>query len=74
MQFNVIIEKDADGYFARVPHLKGCVTQGDTVEEVLQNIKEAIELYLETLDQREIAAITRTTYMIAPLEIDLAHA
>jgi predicted RNase H-like HicB family nuclease len=73
MQFNVIIEKDPDGYFARVPHLKGCVTQGDTVEEVLQNIKEAIELYLETLDQREIAAISRTTYMIAPLEIDLAH-
>jgi len=43
------------------------------VEEVLQNIKEAIELYLETLDQHDIAAITQTTYMIAPLEIDLAH-
>ncbi|MBN1932945.1 MAG: type II toxin-antitoxin system HicB family antitoxin [Desulfobacterales bacterium] len=48
MQFNAIIEKDNDGYFAYVPKLKGCVSQGDTMEEALQNIKEAIELYHES--------------------------
>ena len=52
MQFNAIFEKDEYGYFAYVPSLKGCVTQGDTFEEALKNIKEAIELYIE--DRREI--------------------
>lgn len=46
--FTVIIEKDEDGvYIAEVPDLKGCYTQGDTVEEVLKNIKEVIEMCLE---------------------------
>lgn len=42
--FTVIIERDENGvYIAEVPDLKGCYTQGDTVEEVLKNIKEVIE-------------------------------
>ena len=57
MQFNTIIEKDDDGYFAYVPKLEGCVSQGDTVEEAIQNIKEAIELYIETLQQDEIVSL-----------------
>jgi len=47
--FAVVIEKDEDGYFAVCPTLQGCYTQGDTYEEALANIKEAIELYLESL-------------------------
>ena len=43
----VIIEKDADGYFAYCPQLQGCYTQGDTYEEVVQNIKDAIRLHIE---------------------------
>ncbi len=46
---SVIIEKDEYGYYAYCPELEGCQTQGDSVEEVLANMKEAIELYLETL-------------------------
>jgi predicted RNase H-like HicB family nuclease len=64
MQFNVILEKDEYGYFAYVPNLKGCVTQGDTVEETMQNIKEAIELYIETLQQDEIASLAKRNYII----------
>ncbi len=44
---SVIIEKDADGYFAYCPQLQGCYTQGDTYEEVVQNIKDAIRLHIE---------------------------
>jgi predicted RNase H-like HicB family nuclease len=55
MEFTAIIEKDADGYFAYLPSLKGCVSQGDTYEEVIQNIKEAIELYLETKSSAPIS-------------------
>jgi len=49
MKVNIIIEKDQYGYYAFCPELKGCHTQGDSFEDVLRNIKEAIELYLETL-------------------------
>jgi len=44
---SVVIEKDADGYFAFCPELSGCYTQGDRYEEVLENIKDAIRLHLE---------------------------
>lgn len=51
--FTVIIEKDEDGvYVAEVPDLKGCYTQGETVEEVMKNIKEVIEMCLE--EQKDV--------------------
>jgi predicted RNase H-like HicB family nuclease len=43
----VVIEKDADGYFAYCPQLQGCYTQGDTYEEALGNIRDAIRLHIE---------------------------
>jgi len=46
--FTVIIEKDEDEYYVgSVPALKGCHTQGKTMDELLKNIKEAIELCME---------------------------
>ncbi|RLG86226.1 MAG: type II toxin-antitoxin system HicB family antitoxin [Thermoprotei archaeon] len=49
----MIIEDESEGYIALVPSLPGCHTQGDTIDEVLRNISEAIELYLETLSDEE---------------------
>jgi predicted RNase H-like HicB family nuclease len=46
-RFSVITEKDSEGYFAFCPELQGCYTQGNTYEEVLDNIKDAIRLHLE---------------------------
>ncbi len=46
-EFTVVIEKDEDGYFAYCPELQGCYTQGDTYEEVIANIKDAIKLNIE---------------------------
>jgi len=46
---SAVIEKDEHGYYAYCPELDGCQTQGDTLEEVIKNIREAVELYLETL-------------------------
>ncbi len=56
MLINAVIEKDENGYFAFVPFLKGCVSQGKSYEEALRNIKEAIELYLEDLEADELAS------------------
>jgi predicted RNase H-like HicB family nuclease len=46
---SVVIEKDEYGYYAYSPELTGCQTQGDTLEETMFNIREAVTLYLETL-------------------------
>lgn len=48
MKFTAVLEREADGGFVvSVPALPGCVSQGDTKNEALANIEEAIELYLE---------------------------
>lgn len=48
MKFTVVLQRENDGgYVATVPALPGCVSQGDTREEALRNIEEAIDLYLE---------------------------
>jgi len=53
-RFFIVIEKDEEGYFAFCPELQGCYTQGDTYEEVLENIKDAIQLHVnDRLDNGE---------------------
>ena len=46
---STVIEKDEHGYYAYCPELPGCQSQGDSFEEAMANIREAIELYQETL-------------------------
>lgn len=55
--YSVFYEADSEngGYVAFVPALPGCHSQGDTMEEAEQNIKEAIELYLESLESDDIS-------------------
>ena len=54
MKYRILIEQDEDGMFiAECPSLPGCVSQARTKIQVLKNIREAIELYLEP-DPREI--------------------
>lgn len=43
----VVIEHDADGYYAFCPELQGCYAQGETYEEVIENIRDAIQLHIE---------------------------
>ena len=45
----VVVEKDEHGVYTWCPELTGCQSQGTTIEEAIANIKEAIELYLETV-------------------------
>ena len=49
----VILEDEGGGYIAVVPELPGCHTQGGSLDEVIKNVREAIELYLETLSEEE---------------------
>lgn len=54
MKYRVLIEQDEDGYFvAEVPSLPGCISQGDTREDALKNVREAIAGYLDSLEEHE---------------------
>ncbi|MDP2899961.1 MAG: type II toxin-antitoxin system HicB family antitoxin [Candidatus Bathyarchaeota archaeon] len=55
MRFGVIIERDPDGlYVGSVPDLPGCHTQARTLDELMQRMKEAVELYLEVAPDKEM--------------------
>jgi predicted RNase H-like HicB family nuclease len=55
MKLQVILEPSEEGgYTVRVPSLPGCISEGETVEECLVNIREAIELYLEPVEDDSI--------------------
>ena len=47
LTFPIILEADADGYFVSCPALQGCYSQGDTYEQAVMNIKDAIRLHIE---------------------------
>ena len=68
-RFTVIFEKEQEGgYHVFCPTLPGCHTQSETIEEGVQNIREAIELYLETLTEDGIPIPTEDIF-IKPIEI-----
>jgi len=46
----VLVPSEEGGYTVYVPSLPGCISEGDTREEALKNIREAIDLYLETVE------------------------
>lgn len=50
--YTVIIEKSDDGYYAEVPSISGVYAQGDTEKEVLENIKDVLELTIADMKER----------------------
>lgn len=67
----IVIEEDKDGFFAYVPELKGCHTQGDTLEEVMKHINEAAKLYLNTLSPAEVKRLMKKRVYTTSMPLDL---
>jgi len=68
-QYTVIFEKEADGGFhAFCPALKGCHSQGDTLDEAMDNIREAAEAYLESMESHG-EPIPQENILIKPVEV-----
>ncbi len=62
MRFKVVLEpSDEGGYTVYVPALPGCISEGDTIEEALKNIREAIELYLEPVEDDLVSTMGEKT-------------
>jgi len=51
-KISVVVEKDEDGYYVYCPELQGCYSQGETYEEAIENIKDAIKLHIEDRIER----------------------
>jgi predicted RNase H-like HicB family nuclease len=62
MKIKIVLEpSDEGGFTVYVPSLPGCISEGDTEEEAINNIKEAIELYLEPIDDDVLSTLTSKT-------------
>jgi len=69
--YTVILEKEkTGGYHAFCPTLKGCHTYGDTLDEALDNIREAIEVYIDSLRKHK-EPVPEEDILIKPVEIAL---
>jgi len=71
-RLSAVIESDEHGYFAYCPELPGCYSQGESYEEALTNIQEAIALYIETLDPEERQAISSKHISTTSVEVSVA--
>jgi len=69
---SIVIEKDEHGYYAYCPELPGCQSEGDSLEIVQANIKEAVELYIETLSEFEKQALQHKEILTMTLEVKVA--
>ncbi|MCX9013391.1 MAG: type II toxin-antitoxin system HicB family antitoxin [Candidatus Methanoperedens sp.] len=65
----VVIEKDEYGYFAMCPALQGCYSQGDTYEEALENIKDAIWLQIEDIPESGEPIEKLNSFSLVALEV-----
>jgi predicted RNase H-like HicB family nuclease len=71
LNYNVIFQKEEEGgYSVWVPALPGCASQGETFEEAVNNIKEAISLYLEDQQDDQDETDSRSQFMV-PVSVSL---
>jgi len=73
-QYTAVFEPDekAGGFTVTIPSLPGCISEGDTFEEALKNIKEAASLYLETMKKnKKIVPKQESGIVIAPVQVKI---
>ncbi len=69
---NVVFLEDEHGYYVHCPELPGCQSQGDNFEEAKANIKEALDLYLSTMDKDEIKDALNKEMLTTTMEVKVA--
>ncbi len=74
MEVDIVVEKDeTGGYVVFVPTLPGCHSQGDTLEEAIENIKDAIKAYLSSLspnDRKDAIALIKSFRGVQRIEVN----
>ena len=72
MKVSVVIERDDQGYFAFCPELRGCHTQGPSLEIALERLREAVDLYVETLTPDERSAFLSRDILTTTIDVRVA--
>lgn len=71
LKYTAVFEpEEVGGYSVAIPALPGCISQGETFEEALKNIKEAAELYLEDLKEGEIPKEEKSI-VVSPIYVSI---
>lgn len=71
LKYTAVFEpEDKGGYSVTIPTLPGCISEGETFEEALKNIKEAAELYLEDLKESEIPKEEKPI-VVSPIQVSI---
>ncbi len=69
---SIVSEKDEHGYYAYSPELPGCHTQAGSVDQAIERMREAIELYLDTLSEEERRAYVSKEIVTTSIEVRVA--
>ncbi len=70
MEYTVIMHPaEESGYWAEIPALPGCYSQGETLEEVMENVKEAVESHVDALKQDNQVVPVERGLMIGKVEV-----
>jgi len=71
LKYTAVFEPEkTGGYSVTIPALPGCISEGDTFEKALSNIKEAAELYLEDLNKKDIPKESRPI-VVSPIQVSI---
>lgn len=70
LEYTAVFEPEKVGYSVTIPALPGCISEGETFEEALSNIKEAAELYLEDLKDNDIPKEYKPI-IVSPVQVTL---
>ena len=73
MDYTILIHQaEEGGFWSEVPALPGCYSQGETIDETLQNSKEAIEAHLLALKEDQVAAPIEESLFIGRVQVEVA--
>ena len=73
MDYTILIHQaEEGGFWSEVPALSGCYSQGETIDETLQNSKEAIEAHLLALKEDQVAAPIEESLFIGRVKVEVA--
>ena len=73
MEYTVIVHTaEEGGYWVEVPALPGCFSQGETIEAALVNVREAIELHIESLQEEGQDIPQDSSFIISRVEVTAA--
>jgi predicted RNase H-like HicB family nuclease len=69
VRISVVVEKDNADFYAYSPELPGCQSRGDSFDEAMSSIREAVELYAETLSQEELKQLVSKEILSSSVEV-----